>query len=84
MGAESCKEPRSLVGYTETAEGFIPHRRHASGIDMPVLLQTMQDEKGRMLVKLKNGLPVPVRDYARRVCYALPGGGVFTGAKQWR
>ena len=55
-----------------TSEGFICHKIHPAGFDMPVVLDVNTDR-----VKGLIEYQPPLRDRMGRLAYALPGGGIF-------
>lgn len=54
---------------TQTSEGFIGHRRHGGGFDMPVALDV-----NRGSVKDVKSLQRPLRDSRGRLLFVVPGG----------
>lgn len=65
----------TVKGGTMTSEGFIKHKLHPDGFEMPVKLDV---KKGGVKTMLE--YQAPLRDEHRKLIYALPGGGSFVDA----
>lgn len=57
---------------TMTSEGFIEHKRHKSGLMMPVMLK-IPERRNRLVDVMGKYLPPLRNDYGRLV-YAMPAG----------
>ena len=69
----NCKET-TTPGGTMTSEGFIKHKLHPAGFEMPVMLDIALS-RVRIVALISEPQP-PMRDRAGRLVYARPGGGM--------
>lgn len=69
----------TIKGGTVTSEGFVPHKRHPAGFNMPVKLIFKKCARSdrRVVAMLMEDHP-PLRNVMGNLVYALPGGDVFS------